>query len=385
MQYFVMTDERRMGPFTEEQLRERIQAGDVHAQTPIWHEGLDKWKPCGNLFGDMPEIDSWYAMMDGRREGPMTPRVFQNEVNAGRIAATTVVWRTGMPRWRRLGKVALEQDVELADAKAPAQATPGPGIPMQRPSHPGTSAQMTPAPSFSQFSVPTPSPSAGVPTPHPGSRRAPAEPPPVPPAGTESGMNAGMNPLFAMDFDLPHPPAKPVQKPPRGVALARFDGVSPPFDYGGFWIRLLAIFIDGALTGMVVAVAVTALGVTLMGPVGAMPPMGANVPPAQVQAAAAAALSGMIRRMFFLQLLISLYPILTTWWLGGTFGKLVCGLRVVRSDGEALSFLRCAARELLKMFVSGPILCIGFLLAAFTEEKKTLHDMICDTRVVKNG
>ena len=32
--------------------------------------------------------------------------------------------------------------------------------------------------------------------------------------------------------------------------------------------------------------------------------------------------------------------------------------------------------------LSGLILCIGYLMAAFTERKQSLHDMICDTLVV---
>jgi uncharacterized RDD family membrane protein YckC len=388
MKYFVMTNERREGPFTEGQLRERIQAGEVHAQTPVWHKGLEKWKPCGNLFGDMPELDSWYAMVDGRHEGPMTPRVFQNEVRAGRVTAATVVWRTGMPRWRRLGKVAFDQGVVLPDAETPLATAPATGIPTPHPGFLGASAS---APSISQFSAPTPPPMMGADTPHPGplhavptpqahrsTRQQPPAPPPIPPAGGGSGVNTGMNPLFDMDFDLPPPSAKPAKKPARGAALARFDGVLPPFDYGGFWIRFLAIFIDSVLVGMVVAVAMTVLGLSMM----VVPPEFGSAPP-EVQTAAA--LSGLVRRVLFLQLLICLYPVLTTWWLGGTFGKLVCGLRVVRSDGEALSIMRCAARESCRLFISGQIFCIGFLLAAFTDEKKTLHDMICDTRVVKNG
>ena len=33
--------------------------------------------------------------------------------------------------------------------------------------------------------------------------------------------------------------------------------------------------------------------------------------------------------------------------------------------------------------LSSLILCIGYLLIAFDAEKRALHDMICDTRVIK--
>src|SRR3546814_11845536 len=39
-------------------------------------------------------------------------------------------------------------------------------------------------------------------------------------------------------------------------------------------------------------------------------------------------------------------------------------------------------RSYFGMMLSGLILGIGFLMAAFTERKQALHDMICDTVVV---
>ena len=62
-------------------------------------------------------------------------------------------------------------------------------------------------------------------------------------------------------------------------------------------------------------------------------------------------------------------------------GKLAIGIKVVRSDGETISFLRGFGRYFGYM-LSGVILCIGYLMAAFTDRKQALHDMICDTVVV---
>ncbi|HET6371045.1 MAG TPA: RDD family protein, partial [Nitrospiria bacterium] len=33
--------------------------------------------------------------------------------------------------------------------------------------------------------------------------------------------------------------------------------------------------------------------------------------------------------------------------------------------------------------LSGIILCIGYIMAAFDDEKRALHDRICGTRVIK--
>jgi uncharacterized RDD family membrane protein YckC len=60
---------------------------------------------------------------------------------------------------------------------------------------------------------------------------------------------------------------------------------------------------------------------------------------------------------------------------------MACGLRVVRPDGESLTFMRAFGRHFAEM-LSGLILMIGYLMAAFDSEKRALHDRISDTRVV---
>ena len=82
---------------------------------------------------------------------------------------------------------------------------------------------------------------------------------------------------------------------------------------------------------------------------------------------------------------IGLGVVYTTYFLGkyaATPGKMACGLKVVTSDGEKVSYARALGRhfaEWLNVFT----LWIGYIMAAFDEEKRTLHDRICDTRVIK--
>lgn len=64
-----------------------------------------------------------------------------------------------------------------------------------------------------------------------------------------------------------------------------------------------------------------------------------------------------------------------------TIGKRARGLKVLRSDGTRISLLRATGRYFAKI-LSGLILMIGFLMAAFTERKQGLHDMLADTLVV---
>ncbi len=58
------------------------------------------------------------------------------------------------------------------------------------------------------------------------------------------------------------------------------------------------------------------------------------------------------------------------------------GLRVVTAQGERLSFLRATARFFAEC-ASAFILFIGFIMVAFTDRKRGLHDMIAGTLVIK--
>ena len=67
---------------------------------------------------------------------------------------------------------------------------------------------------------------------------------------------------------------------------------------------------------------------------------------------------------------------------GATPGKLLLGLRVVQADGRPLGFTRIVLRSLSKSLVC-LTLGIGYLIVAFDEHKRGLHDFICNTRVIK--
>jgi uncharacterized RDD family membrane protein YckC len=58
------------------------------------------------------------------------------------------------------------------------------------------------------------------------------------------------------------------------------------------------------------------------------------------------------------------------------------GLKLVRSDGSGLSYGRIVGRYFSE-WISGLIFCIGYIMVAFDEQKRGLHDRICDTRVIK--
>ena len=64
-----------------------------------------------------------------------------------------------------------------------------------------------------------------------------------------------------------------------------------------------------------------------------------------------------------------------------TVGKLIFKLRVVRNDGSKVGIGRAFARYLCYS-ISFLILGIGFLMILLRPDKRGLHDLICDTKVV---
>ena len=68
--------------------------------------------------------------------------------------------------------------------------------------------------------------------------------------------------------------------------------------------------------------------------------------------------------------------------LQATFGKIALGLKVTKLDGQPISFGRATGRHFAKI-ISTLILLIGYLMAAFTEKKQCLHDMMAGCVVVR--
>lgn len=64
-----------------------------------------------------------------------------------------------------------------------------------------------------------------------------------------------------------------------------------------------------------------------------------------------------------------------------TIGKSLLGIYVTDIAGNRISFLRATGRYFAKI-LSAITLFIGYIMAAFTERKQGLHDMIASTLVL---
>ena len=166
------------------------------------------------------------------------------------------------------------------------------------------------------------------------------------------------------------PNSGPATPPPPPVWDARPPGAQPASGYGGFWIRFVAYVLDAILLNIAFGVIGAVVGISIF------PADTANMDPA----------------VFMSEMgTFQLVALVVTWLYfalmessprGATVGKMVLGLRVVDEQGNRISFLRATGRFFAKI-ISSVILFIGFLMIAFTDRKRGLHDIMAGTLVVK--
>ncbi|MBU1054993.1 MAG: RDD family protein [Proteobacteria bacterium] len=151
-----------------------------------------------------------------------------------------------------------------------------------------------------------------------------------------------------------------VKKIKEGVATGDFR-------YGGFWIRYGAKFIDGLILIIPYFLIIFFMMKYLI-------PKGSPKDPLLILTTTAGPL-----------LLVLFSVAYNTWFIGkyaATPGKMACGLKVITSDNEKVTYTRALGRYFAEM-LSWAILLIGYLMAAFDSKKRSLHDRMCNTLVIR--
>ncbi|MEF9997689.1 MAG: RDD family protein [Lachnospiraceae bacterium] len=139
-------------------------------------------------------------------------------------------------------------------------------------------------------------------------------------------------------------------------------------NYGGFFPRLAAYLLDR----MIVAVGLIVLSMVLY--------LIMLLLPTELQD----------KRILFQYTLVDIilylcgvtYFIVSTYCTGTTLGKRAMNLAVVNADGSKLCLSTVIYRETIGRFLCVTVLCIGYLMIGIDSEKKGLHDILCDTRVI---
>jgi len=138
--------------------------------------------------------------------------------------------------------------------------------------------------------------------------------------------------------------------------------------YAGFWVRFVASFIDGIIVNIAGSILGFAAGLVIG-------LLGGSEEGAQLLATGIGGLIGVLVGWLYAALMESSAS-------QATLGKQAMGLVVTDVSGQPLSFAKASGRHFGK-YLSALILMIGFIMAAFTEKKQALHDMLAGTLVVK--
>ncbi len=292
-------------------------------------------------------MEEWYYAQEGKQVGPVSREEIQQLIHEKRISAKTLVWKEGMADWQELGSLAArklkskentdypeEKTVQEHEEQAKTEPVDAEYVPVKdNEADRGPVLKQKADISASLLSVCS---QCGRSFPEDEIIRY---------QGTS--ICAACKPLF-------------VQRLKEGAS------VPSEMEYGGFWIRLGAKIIDAIAVGIIQTIVSFPLGLLI----------------GFSDSGDSALLIGQGLNLLFSLIMPIIY---TTWFLGtyaATPGKMVCRLRVVSAYGERISYMAAFGRTMAE-WLSSLILCIGYLMAAFDEEKRTLHDRICNTRVIR--
>ena len=146
------------------------------------------------------------------------------------------------------------------------------------------------------------------------------------------------------------------------------------FRYGGFWRRLFSMFIDGIIMS-------GAWGIIA----------GIFNAPSIIEPLDIGAGGFMSSSQETMALIWDTIRLMMIWLYHASFesskyqatpGKMALGIVVTDYQGERISFGKATGRYFAKI-VSTIILLIGYIMAAFTEQKQALHDILAGTLVIK--
>lgn len=137
-------------------------------------------------------------------------------------------------------------------------------------------------------------------------------------------------------------------------------------NYASVPVRFAAIFLDGLILFAVNFIVGMVAGLTAAQAVGARP--------------TAAIAFQLILIAINLSIAVTYESVLIGKY-GATLGKMACKIKVVTADGGKVSYGRAFSRSFAKM-LSGFTCLIGYIIAIFDDQKRALHDHICNTRVV---
>jgi uncharacterized RDD family membrane protein YckC len=283
----------------------------------------------------------WYYVKDGARQGPVEESEFSRLISLSVVRADTLVWREGMSDWRPYSTVAPAAPPpprETAEVRVEPQVAAREPERSQEVMQAWAGAAPAQAAQAAALASPTTYCSqCGQ------------------PYRSDEMVRFGTATVCANCKDI------------YAQRLRETGQVAGTRVYAGFWIRFVAVFIDGIALWIVNFALELAMGTAITRP------------------RDMSAVMGMMGLNFLISTAISLfYEAFFLVQYGATPGKMIFGLKVITPDGGPISWGRAIGRYFAKI-LSGITLCIGYIMAGFDSEKRALHDYIAGTRVIRTA
>jgi uncharacterized RDD family membrane protein YckC len=136
--------------------------------------------------------------------------------------------------------------------------------------------------------------------------------------------------------------------------------------YGGFWIRFLAAFLDGLIIGIPFSLVQYGIEQSL----------------AYAEGSVEEAVLGLTFSVASLLIYWPYYALMESSSWQATLGKRALGLIVTDTYGDRITFARATGRYFAEI-LSALTLLIGYIIAAFHPRKQALHDLIAGTLVIR--
>lgn len=136
-------------------------------------------------------------------------------------------------------------------------------------------------------------------------------------------------------------------------------------NFAGPWLRLLARIIDVLVFFLILELMINWV-----------------VSSCQIETLLNRLLANLIFGLIFLPLIIPFFNSLLISQLGGTFGKLLSGIKIIDDKSENIGFLKAFFRTYVGYTVSGVLFGLGFIWVFVDKQKRGWHDLVSGSWVV---
>jgi uncharacterized RDD family membrane protein YckC len=154
--------------------------------------------------------------------------------------------------------------------------------------------------------------------------------------------------------------------------------------YAGFWVRFAAYLLDSIIIGIPLTIimgVIFFLMFTTSGSFEVLSDQAAIHGEISTQQIITILMTYALFFVFTIIAMVAYFAGMHASKWQATVGKKLLRLKVTDLNGDRITFWRALGRLLLSQFISS-IFYIGYIIAAFTEKKQSLHDLIAGTLVI---